>query len=144
MRIIFLEILTLVCAYNIFNLWSLTFKQHLISFSFVSILALTYQIVMKYQYIKKMQLSIRVPYKQSYFKDPLIPFGIYLCVSALMGVPIIAVMSQLVFIPMYVMEYSIALVVGVLFYTLLFESFIILPSLIFKKDSIKRYKFAIK
>ncbi len=163
--IILFEELILLMLILIPQLWVISTEQHIISVSVVFLAVSIFQLSRKFYSMhvggnlrkkrgklylsqsynaKSRRSTNRENYNYQNPSDSIIYIGINMCITTMLSIAIVTVMSQIVFIPMHVMGNSIAITMGIIFYTFAVEGTIVLPYILFKQVAIKRYKFALK
>ncbi|ONI45882.1 hypothetical protein AN641_02970 [Candidatus Epulonipiscioides gigas] len=156
------EVLTLICIFFMSKIFILSPNQHIISIAVVFVVFLTFRALEKSKnkiiafYLKKSKKMGIFFYSERYTKligylpsvkkemSLSVQMGIELCQLILQTVVIAIFLSQIVFIPMNIIENSISLTIGVIFYVLCCQSLFILPYMIFKEIKSKKISIAIK
>ncbi len=139
--IILFEMLIIGSMFFLSEIWIITKEQHILSLGVVLLTMVLYQISKKIYTTGKNN-----PYNKEKFISHQTPIniGIDMLITIGLGIGVVVTLSQIVFIPMYIMENSIALIMGILFYTLAIEGIFILPYTLFRQIIFKKFFVAVR
>ncbi len=128
--LVMFEVLIILAILMLSQIWIITTQQHFISVALVVVSVLLYQAIKRF-YVKSHSISI-------------LDIGVDMCVTVTFSIVLAVIFSQIVFIPMYIMENIIALTMGVMFYTLSIQAVFILPNIILYRIRLSKYNIATK
>ncbi|OOB79813.1 MAG: hypothetical protein BEN18_02730 [Epulopiscium sp. Nuni2H_MBin001] len=128
--LVMFEVLIIFAILMLSQIWIITTQQHFISVALVVVSVLLYQAIKRF-YVKSHSISI-------------LDIGVDMCVTVTFSIVLAVIFSQIVFIPMYIMENIIALTMGVMFYTLSIQAVFILPNIILYRIRLSKYNIATK
>ncbi len=112
------------------QVWIITPIQHIISGGVVAVSVIIYQTI-KRIYVKSHTIS-------------LLDIGLDMCICAIISIIITIIFSQIVFISMSYMENIMALMMGVLFYSLSIQAVIILPNAMQRRIRLRKLEVALE
>ncbi|OON93837.1 MAG: hypothetical protein ATN31_05170 [Candidatus Epulonipiscioides saccharophilum] len=161
-KLLIIEVILFFSIYFIWKMFVLTISQHIVSALVVAIVFIICRLfekskekIIAYYFKKSQKTSIffyltrytkLIGYIPSHKKEMSInvQLGIELCRLVLQSVVVAIFLSQIVFVPINIIENSISITIGIVFYVLCCESLLILPFLMLKELKMKNIRIILK